>query len=286
MNILFDGLMTGTLYGLMAMGLSQMYGVSKTVNFAHGEMITFVMYAFVFGAGFGFSPLTIFVVILPIMAILGTALHHFCIAPLQHKNHYAQFVFMAALGVILRNVQALCFGEHAQGLPQNTLLTLESFSLTVLSSRELISLITVLIVVLCHKFLKYHPLGLQMRAVAENPENARLTGLHIPYIQCLSTGFSFLLITISGFFLLHFMDASPTLGTHLTLLSFIIVILGGLGSIMGAFFAGVFIGCVESLTAYYFDPTFKTWASFVMLIVFLILKPEGFSGKRAVGASR
>lgn len=283
LEILLNGLMTGALYGLMAMGLAQIYGVSRMVNFAHGEMIVFCMYGFIVGYTLGI-PLILLLLLIPLIAsIFGFLLQKHLINPLHEKNEHAQFVAMAAFAVILSNGQTLLFGEHAQSLNWK-ISFLQFYNLD--PTKLMVSILTMLTVIITHYFLKYHPWGLMMRAVADAPKGAEIIGINVGRIKAMSVALGMLLMSITGFFLLLFMDASPHVGGQLTLLSFVIVIAGGLGHMMGAFVAGLCIGCVESFTAFYLNPSMKTLASFGVLILVLIFRPQGIMGRLATGGDR
>jgi len=255
-NVAVSGLLTGLVYGLMALGLSVIFGVVRVVNFAHGEMMTIAMYfAIVAFNTLGLDPL---VMAVPLAAVL------------------------VALALIIVNVLLIVFGPDARNV--QTSYAFDSFalgSLIVDATKLYAAALSLVIAALLFAFFRFAPLGKAIRACADNYTGALVVGLDVKRLYALTFGLGAACVGAAGAVLVLLIDVTPALGPAYTLLAFIIVITGGLGSMPGALLGGVLIGLTEALAGLLFTPSAKSMFSFGLLVLVLLFRPQGLLGKRA-----
>jgi len=282
-NVAIGGLLTGLVYGLMALGLSVIFGVVRVVNFAHGEMMTIAMYAAVvlFGA-FRMDP---FVALFPVAAaffIFGYIFQAGLINPFITRPEHAQFMLVIAVAIIMVNTLLMVFGPDARNV--SVAYALESFSVGPLlldTVRVYAAIAAVAIAGGLFMFFKSTRTGRAIRACADNYLGAKVVGLDVKKYYALTFGLGSACVGAAGCLMVLLVDVTPVLGPSYTLLAFIIVIVGGLGSMAGALLGGVLIGRSEALAGLFFTASAKSMFSFALLIVILLFRPQGLLGKRS-----
>ena len=282
LNVAISGLLTGLVYGLMALGLSVIFGVVRVVNFAHGEMMTIAMYlAVVLFAHFGLDPL---VMMLPIAAVLigvGYALQLMVINPFISRPEHSQFMLMVAMAIIIVNSLLMIFGPDAQTVQVSY--SFDSFAigrLIVDATKLYAGLAAILVAAALFAFFKFAPLGKAIRACADNYTGALVVGLDVKRLYALSFGLGAACVGAAGAIIVLIVDVTPPLGPAYTLLAFVIVIVGGLGSMPGALLGGVLIGLTEAMAGLFFTPSAKSMFAFAILVLVLLFRPQGIMGKR------
>jgi branched-chain amino acid transport system permease protein len=282
-NVVVAGVLTGLVYGLMALGLSVIFGVVRVVNFAHGEMMTIAMYAAsVLFAAFGLDP---FVAILPVAAaffVLGYALQRGVINPFITRPEHSQFMLLVAIAIILVNGMLLVFGPDARNVQVDY--QLESFELgkiLVDKARLYAAGAALLTAFAFFAFFKFSLTGKAIRACADNHLGALVVGLDVKHLYALTFGLGSICVAVAGCAMVVLVDVTPPLGPYYTLLAFVIVIVGGLGSMGGALLGGVLIGVSEALAGLFIEPSAKSMFSFGLLILVLLFRPQGLLGRRS-----
>ena len=282
-NVVVSGILTGLVYGLMALGLSVIFGVVRVVNFAHGEMMTIAMYAAtVLFAAFKLDP---FLAMLPIAAaffVFGYALQAGLINPFITRPEHSQFMLLVAVAIILVNGLLMIFGPDARNV--NVDYQLESFELGPIlidKARLFAAMAAVLAAAGLFAFFKYSLTGKAIRACADNYLGAKVVGLNVKHLYALTFGLGAVCVAIAGCAMVLLVDVTPPLGPAYTLLAFVIVIVGGLGSMGGALLGGVLIGVSEALAGLFIAPSAKSMFSFGLLILVLLLRPQGLLGRRS-----
>jgi branched-chain amino acid transport system permease protein len=282
-NVVIAGVLTGLVYGLMALGLSVIFGVVRVVNFAHGEMMTIAMYATTML--FAVLKLDPFVAILPVAAaffVFGYALQKGLINPFITRPEHSQFMLLVALAIILVNAMLMIFGPDARNVQVDY--QLESYELgpiLVDKGRLLAAAAAVIAAAALFAFFRYTLTGKAIRACADNYLGARVVGLNVKHLYALTFGLGAVCVAIAGCAMVLLVDVTPPLGPAYTLLAFVIVIVGGLGSMGGALLGGVLIGVSEALAGLFIAPSAKSMFSFGLLILVLLLRPQGLLGRRA-----
>jgi len=282
-NVVVSGLLTGLIYGLMALGLSVIFGVVRVVNFAHGEMMTIAMYlAVVLFDAFALDPLVMVVPFAAVLFALGYALQAGIINPFVHRPEHSQFILLVAVALIITNLLLIVFGPDARNV--QTSYSLDSFAagaLIVDASKVYAAAATIAIAAALFAFFLFASLGKAIRACADNYTGALVVGLDVKRLYALTFGLGAACVGAAGAMLVLLVDVTPALGPAYTLLAFIIVITGGLGSMPGALIGGVLIGITEALAGLLFTPSAKSMFSFALLVLVLLLRPQGLLGKRA-----
>ena len=283
LNVAVSGLLTGLVYGLMALGLSVIFGVVRVVNFAHGEMMTVAMYlAIVAFNAFGLDPLIMVVPLAGALFALGYALQAGIINPFINRPEHSQFILLVAVALIIVNLLLIVFGPDARSV--QTSYSFDSFALGALivdATKFYAAGVSVLIAAALFAFFRFAPLGKAIRACADNYTGALVVGLDIKRLYALTFGIGAACVGAAGAMLVLLIDVTPALGPAYTLLAFVIVITGGLGSMPGALLGGVLIGLTEALAGLLFTPSAKSMFSFGLLVLVLLFRPQGLLGKRA-----
>ena len=283
LNVTVSGLLTGLVYGLMALGLSEIFGVVRVVNFAHGEMMTVAMYlAIVAFNAFGLDPLIMVVPLAGALFALGYALQAGIINPFINRPEHSQFILLVAVALIIVNLLLIVFGPDARSV--QTSYSFDSFALGALivdATKVYAAGMSVLIAAALFAFFRFAPLGKAIRACADNYTGALVVGLDIKRLYALTFGIGAACVGAAGAMLVLLIDVTPALGPAYTLLAFVIVITGGLGSMPGALLGGVLIGLTEALAGLLFTPSAKSMFSFGLLVLVLLFRPQGLLGKRA-----
>lgn len=281
-NFVVAGLLTGAVYGLMALGLSVIFGVVRVVNFAHGEMMMIAMYGVILLQRWaGFDPLVAAPVVAAVLFALGYALQRGLLNRFIARPEHEQFILMLGVAALLTSSMLMVFGPDAVSI--QTSYALDSYavgSLIVDEVRVFAASGAVLCVGLLWAFFRLSRTGKAIRACADNPMGAAVAGLDVNRFYATAFGIGAACVAAAGTFLLLLVDVQPYLGADYTLLSFIIVIIGGLGSMPGALLGGILVGVSEGLAAYFVAPSLKSLFSYGLLILVLLIRPQGLMGRR------
>ncbi len=281
-NVVVAGVLTGLVYGLMALGLSVIFGVVRVVNFAHGEMMTVAMYAAtVLFAMLGLDP---FVVALPVAAaffVFGYVLQMGLINPFITRPEHSQFMLLVAVAIVMVNSLLMVFGPDARNVQVDYQLdSFEIGKILVDKARLYAAGAAVLTATGLFLFFRYSLTGKAIRACADNYLGAKVVGLNVKKYYALTFGLGCVCVAIAGCVMVLLVDVTPPLGPAYTLLAFVIVIVGGLGSMSGALLGGVLIGVSEALAGLFIAPSAKSMFSFGLLILVLLFRPQGLLGRR------
>jgi branched-chain amino acid transport system permease protein len=282
-NVVLTGLLTGMIYGLMALGLSVVFGVVRIVNFAHGELMTAAMYAVVLiSTAWQLDPLWLMLPLAAAFFVLGYALQRGVINRFIQRPEHSQLLLMLAIATILVNGLLMGFGPDAQSV--QTDYQLDSFELGPLlvdKPRVYAATAAALTALALLAYFRYTTTGKAIRACADNHMGALVTGLPLKHLYALTFGLGTACVAIAGCAQMLLVDVTPAAGPAYTLLAFVIVIVGGLGSMAGALFGGVLIGVSEALAGLFVAPSAKSMFSFGLLILILLVRPAGLLGARA-----
>jgi branched-chain amino acid transport system permease protein len=283
LNVAVGGILTGLVYGLMALGLSVIFGVVRVVNFAHGEMMTIAMYiAITLFAAFHLDPLLMLVPIAAVMFAFGYVLQMRLINPFITQPETSQFLLLVAVAIIIVNLLLIAFGPDAQTVQASY--AYDSFQLGPLivdATKAYAGLAAIVVAIVLFAFFQYTRIGTAIRACADNYTGALVVGLDVKYLYALTFGLGAACVGAAGVMLLLIVDVTPSLGPAYTLLAFVIVITGGMGSMPGALIGGVLIGLTEAMAGLLFTPSAKSMFAFAILVLVLLFRPQGIMGKRA-----
>ena len=281
-NVVISGLLTGLVYGLMALGLSVIYGVVRIVNFAHGELMALAMYVAVFAfALLKVDPLWMLLPVALVFFGLGYLLQRGLINPFIDRPEHSQFMLLLALALVIVNGLLLAFGPDARNVQVDY--ALESYQLGPLLIDKVRVICAALSLACCavlYLIFRFTRFGKAIRACADNLLGAQVVGLNVKHLYGLTFGLGTACVGIAGCLLTLLVDVTPGSGPAFTLLAFIIVIIGGLGSMPGALAGGMLIGVSESVAGLLISPSAKSMLSFALLIVVLAFKPQGLFARR------
>jgi len=283
LNVAVGGILTGLVYGLMALGLSVIFGVVRVVNFAHGEMMTMAMYiAITLFSALRLDPLVMLVPIAAALFAFGYVLQAGLINPFINRPEHSQFLLLIAVAMMLANGLLIVFGPNAQNV--QVAYGFDSFQfgrLIIDATKAYAALAAIAVSVALFIFFRSTTLGTSIRACADNYTGALVVGLNVRRLYALTFGLGAACVGAAGPMLLLIFDVTPAAGPAYTLLAFVIVITGGLGSMPGALLGGVLIGFTEAMAGLLFTPSAKSMFAFAILVLVLLFRPQGIMGKRA-----
>jgi branched-chain amino acid transport system permease protein len=282
-NIIASGLLTGAVYGLMALGLSVIFGVIRIVNFAHGEMMVLAMYgSFFLAQRSGIDPLVSVPIIAAAMFAFGYALQLGLLNRYISRPDHEQFLILLAISILLTSGMLISFGPDARNVTVDY--AYESYQLGPLlldKVRVLNAAIALATMTVLWCFFRFARTGKAIRACADNQIGAQVVGLNVRRLYAITFGIGAACVGTAGCLMLLLVDVQPYIATDYTLLAFIIVILGGLGSMPGALIGGLLVGVSEALSGFLIAPSLKSAFSFALLILVMLVRPQGIMGRRA-----
>jgi branched-chain amino acid transport system permease protein len=280
--VVVAGVLTGLVYGLMALGLSVIFGVVRVVNFAHGEMMTIAMYAAtLLFAAWNVDPFLAAIPAAVAFFVFGYLLQKGFINPFITRPEHSQFMLLVAVAIIMVNGLLLTFGPDARNVM--TEYQLESFEIGKIfidKARFYAASAAIGTALALFAFFRFTLTGKAIRACADNYLGAKVVGLNVKHLYALTFGLGSVCVAVAGCAMVVLVDVTPGLGPYYTLLAFVIVIVGGLGSMTGALLGGVLIGVSEALAGLFIVPSAKSMFSFGLLILVLLLRPQGLLGKK------
>ena len=283
LNVAVGGLLTGLVYGLMALGLSVIFGVVRVVNFAHGEMMTIAMYlAVTLFSAFHLDPLVMMVPIAAVLFVFGYVLQAGLINLFITRPEHSQFLLLIAVAIIITNLLLIIFGPDSQNV--QTAYAYNSFQIgpLIVDATKLYAGLAALVVAGgLFVFFRHSLLGTAIRACADNYTGALVVGLDVKKFYALTFGLGAACVGAAGCMMLLIFDVTPAAGPAYTLLAFVIVITGGLGSMPGALLGGVLIGLTEAIAGLLFSPSAKSMFAFAILALVLLFRPQGIVGRRS-----
>jgi branched-chain amino acid transport system permease protein len=278
-----NGLLTGAVYGLVALGLTLIYGVLHIINFAHGALLTAAMFAAFFAHRLlGLDPYVASLVLTPLFFALGYCLQRFVIGPAAHGQDRNILLVTLGLAVVIENVLLYAFGADTRTLNLDYAFNVVDLGIAFLAVPRVIAFGVVLVIaVVLWLILSLTDTGKAIRAVAKEKLGAELSGIDVGHIYAVTFGLGTACLAIAACLLIPTYYVNPHIGNAFVLIAFTIVVLGGMGSVTGALFGGLFIGVVESLCGLYLGESLGQIGIFAMFILVLLLRPSGLFGERA-----
>src|ERR1700716_1306011 len=280
---ILNGWMAGAVYGLVALGLTLIYGVLHIINFAHGALLTAAMFAAFFAHQWlGLDPYVAAILLTPLFFLLGYGLQRFIIGPAAHGEDRNILLVTLGLAVVIENV--LLYGFRADTRTINLLYAFNVIEVgsAFLAVPRVIAFVVVIFVALAlWLIMRWTDTGKAIRAVAKEKLGAELSGIDVAHIYAVTFGLGTACLAIAACLLMPTYYVNPTAGNAFVLIAFTIVVLGGMGSVTGALVGGLFVGVVESLSGLYLGESLGQIGIFVMFILVLLFRPNGLFGERA-----
>lgn len=282
-NVLVYGLLLGGIYGLVSIGLNLIFGVVRIVNFAQGELVMFGMYGSYYAyAQFGISPYLSVLVVAPLVGLLGVAIQRLVIQPLHNESNMQIFATFGLL-MLFQNIMLMVSKGEALSIGGQVGANVLTVGDLRISVARLVTLVaTTLITIGLHLFLRHTMTGKSIRAVTQDKRAARVMGINVERTFLITFGVGAALAGVAGALLTPIYSITPSVGGSFILAAFAVVVLGGLGSVWGAYLGGLIVGVVEAFAGFYIDPSLKNAVWFMIFLVVLVVRPSGLMGQ--VGA--
>lgn len=287
------GILIGGIFGLVAMGLTLIFGVLDIINFAHGALLTIGMYiTFVLFDRFGIDPYLSILITVPLLFLLGGLIHRTIIHPARNAPAHNQLLLTLGLALFIENLMLVIFSatprsirlSYGRGLTEIGPLAIDfpiRIAGTTITLTKLAAFIfAVLLTVALYLLLQRTTLGKAIRATAQNKEGARLVGISTDRISLITFGLGVACVGAAAALVLPFLSVDPLVGNAFNITAFVIVVLGGMGSIPGALLGGLIIGLTQELGVVFAPSSTKLLGVFFVFILVLLLRPQGLLGKK------
>jgi branched-chain amino acid transport system permease protein len=279
-ELVFQGLVRGSMYALMGVGLALIFGILGIVNFAHGELFMLGTYAMFFCVAVLGLPVSVGVAVAAaLLFLVGVLIERGLIEPLRRRAGrdwlIDSFVLTIGLMVILQNLALLTFGSTRRGVATLLPGSFEIGPAVITYERLMILMLSTFLVLALGAFVKFTALGKAIRATAQHPEAAQTLGIDTPRIYTISFGIGAALAGAAGALLISIFPAFPTVGYQPSLKAFAVVILGGLGNVTGAIAGGLLLGVVEAYAVFFLSAGWQNVLTPIIIILVLLLRPQG-----------
>jgi len=278
-----NGLMTGAVYALVALGLTLIYGVLHIINFAHGALLSAALFAAFFAFRLlGLDPYVAAFLLAPAFFILGYALQRFVIGPASHGDDRNMLLVTLGLAVVIENALLYVFRADTRTIEVPYAYQTIDVGVTFLAVPRLVGFAAVFGVALAlWLIMSFTDVGRAIRAVAKEKLGAELAGIDVAHVYAVTFGLGTACIAIAACLLIPTYYVNPTVGEAFVLVAFTIVVLGGMGSVPGALIGGLLIGVVESLSGLFLGESLGQIGIFLIFIAVLLVRPSGLFGARA-----
>ena len=281
-QLVLSGLLIGSIYALMSMGLTLVFGVLRIVNFAHGEFLMIAMYgAWAITTLLDVNPYFAILVVVPAMFLFGMTVHWLVIRPGHNKPHLVLVFATMGLAILMQNVALMLFTADLFDVPPmfgGQSIVIGPFFVRV---ELLLGFIIAVIATLGLRWMINSTyLGKAIRATVQDGEAAMLMGIPVTRIFLITFAGGSALIGLAACVMMPLFSVFPTVGLNFVLIAFVIVVLGGMGSIEGALLGGICIGAVQSISSFYVAPAFGQMFFFILFLLVMIFRPAGLLGRR------
>lgn len=281
-QLIVNGIIAGSIYALIASGFSLIYATNRFIHFAHGTIVAagaYIVYLFFSLLGWHFY----FAVPIAILctSILGALVYTVIYRPLQKRGSSNAILLIAGLGlyILLENTLLLVFGASVKTLQVIQVAKGMEFFGAIITPLQLIIVVTViLLLIILGIFMRYTKWGMIIRAVADNADLADTTGINTARVQVLGFAIGSALAGVAGILVGMEQNIEPTMGTQLMIKGFAGAIIGGVTSLPGSILGSYVLGLVENLGIWYLPSGYKDAIAFVLLLIFLIIRPQGILG--------
>ena len=283
LEAVLNGLLTGAVYGLVALGLTLVYGVLHIINFAHGALLTAAMYAaYVARTGFGVDP---YLAALPLALLffgVGYLVQRLVIGPASRGKDENILLVTLGLSIVIENLMLAVFRSDTRSIDVPYAMDVVEFGPALLSWPRLVGFAATLAVgAALYLLMTFSATGKAIRAVAKERTGAALVGIDVAHIYAVTFGIGTACLAIAAALLLPSFYVSPRVGNAFVLVAFTIVVLGGMGSVVGALVGGLVIGVVESLSGLFLGESLGQIGIFLIFILVLLVRPTGLFGAKA-----
>jgi branched-chain amino acid transport system permease protein len=280
---MLNGIATGAVYALVALGLTLIYGVLHIVNFAHGSLLMLALYGVYFlYTLLGIDPYLALPIVVPAMFVLGYALQRTVIATASHGREDNILLVTLGLSIVIDNLALYLWSADTRTINPSYAFDTVDLGVAFIAVPKLVSFTGALLVTaLLWLLIQRTDLGKAIRAVSRERQGARLVGIDVEHIFAMSFGIGIACVGAAACLLLPSYYAHPGVGESFVVVAFTIVVLGGMGSFVGALIGGFIIGLTESLGGLFLGENLGRIGVFVIFIAILLFRPTGLFGQRA-----
>jgi branched-chain amino acid transport system permease protein len=276
----FNGVMLGSTYAIVALGLTLVFGILNVPNFAHGHLYMLGAYvSFFLMTLYGFGFWTALIASMVILGLVGMLIERVVYRPLRDKPHINSFISAVGALIVLETSVIVFWGPQGRRIPNPYPGIVELLGITMSYQRLLVILAAIVLIALLQVFIKKTTPGITIEAVAQNREGAMLVGINVNWVSSLTFAISTATAAAAACLVSPIFMISPTMGALLGMKAFVIVILGGLGSLPGAILGGYILGLLEAIGGGYLSAAYKDVYAFGALILILSIKPTGLFGR-------
>ncbi len=284
-SYLINGISLGSVYAIIALGYTMVYGIAKMLNFAHGDIIMIGGYVvFIASSSMGMSPLLAVLLSVVVCTVLGVTIERIAYKPLREAPSLAVLITAIGVSYLLQNVALLLFGANPKSFTSVITipaLTLAGGALTI-TGETIVTIISGIVIMIClTAFIKKTKAGQAMLAVSEDKGAAQLMGINVNGTIALTFAIGSALAAIAGVLLCSsYPTLNPYTGSMPGIKAFVAAVFGGIGSIPGAMIGGILLGVIEILSKAYISSQLSDAIVFSVLIIVLLVKPTGIMGKK------
>ena len=280
-QLVLSGIFIGGIYALMSMGLTLIFGVLRIVNFAHGEFLMLAMYgAWAITKMLGLNPYFAAIAIVPAMFLFGAVVHQVIVRPALDKPHLVGVFATMGLSILMQNAALMVMTADLWDVPPIFGRSVEVGPFYFKAELLLGFVVTILCSLFLQWLIRSTYLGKAIRATVQDGEAAMLMGIPVPRIFLITFASGSALVGLSACMMMPLFSVFPTVGLNFVLIAFVIVVLGGMGSIEGALIGGMCLGVVQSVSSYYVAPAYGQMFYFVLFLLVMIFRPNGLLGQK------
>jgi branched-chain amino acid transport system permease protein len=280
-QLIVSGILIGSVYALMSIGLTLIFGVLRIVNFAHGEFLMIAMYgAWAFSRLLGLNPYFAVIAIVPAMFLFGALVYRLIVSPALGKPHLVVVFATMALSIFFQNAALMLMTADLRDVPPIFARSMTIGPLFIKGELLIGFAVTLLCTIGLRWLINRTFLGKAIRATVQDGEAAMLMGIAVPTIFLITFAAGSALVGLAACIMVPLFSVFPAVGLNFVLIAFVIVVLGGMGSIEGAWLGGVCVGVVQSVSAYYVAPAYGQLFFFLLFLLVMILRPNGLFGQK------
>lgn len=280
-QLVLSGIFIGGIYALMSMGLTLIFGVLRVVNFAHGEFLMLAMYgAWAMTRLLGLNPYLAAIAIVPAMFLFGAIVHQLIVRRALDKPHLVVVFATMGLSIFMQNVALMVMTADLWDVPPIFSRSVEVGPFYFKAELLVGFAVTIACTAILQWLIRTTYLGKAIRATVQDGEAAMLMGIPVPRIFLLTFAGGSALVGLAACIIMPLFSVFPTVGLNFVLIAFVIVVLGGMGSIEGALLGGICIGVVQSLSSYYVAPAYGQMFYFILFLLVMVFRPNGLLGQK------
>jgi branched-chain amino acid transport system permease protein len=280
-QLIASGILIGSVYALMSIGLTLIFGVLRIVNFAHGEFLMVAMYgAWAISHWLGLNPYAAIIAVMPAMFLFGALVYRLVVSPGLDKPHLVVVFATMALSIFLQNAALMVMTADLRDVPPIFARSIVIGPVYIKGELLLGFVVTLVCTATLQWMIRRTYLGKAIRATVQDGEAAMLMGIAVPKIFLITFAVGSALVGLAGCIMLPLFSVFPAVGLNFVLIAFVIVVLGGMGSIEGALLGGVCVGVVQSVSGYYIAPAFGQLFFFLLFLLVMVFRPNGLLGQK------